>query len=122
MTIAWFGNGSQPSVWRGDSRLIYDPTPPEPGQVVFTTAGGSFAPSIELTNGSTATVEWLDASGAVIATGLTPSITGHTTVHMRCSDYSDIVTVNLGFSASDDAGQYNPGAEYNKSATSAMVS
>lgn len=117
MTVAWFGNSTQPSVWFGDRRLIYDPTPPEPGQVVFTTAGGVFAPVIELASGSSATIEWLDTNGTIITTGLTPSITGETVIHMRCSNYDDIATVNLGFNSNDDAGRYNIGASYNKAAT-----
>lgn len=117
MTKPWFGNGTQPSIWYGDSRLIYDPTPPDAGLVVFTTSGGTFAPTIQLASGSTATVEWLDATGNLLASGLTPSITGETVIHMRCSNYDDIATVNLGFNSNDDAGRYNIGASYNKAAT-----
>jgi hypothetical protein len=117
VTVAWFGNSTQPSVWFGDRRLIYDPTPPEPGQVVFTTAGGIFAPVIELASGSSATIEWLDTNGAIITTGLTPSITGYAQVRMRCSNYADITTVNLGYNVNEDAGQYSPGASYNKYST-----
>ena len=117
MTKPWFGNGTQPSIWYGDSRLIYDPTPPNAGLVVFTTSGGTFAPTIQLASGSTATVEWLDATGNLLASGLTPSITGETVIHMRCSNYDDIATVNLGFNSNDDAGRYNIGASYNKAAT-----
>ena len=117
MTKPWFGNGTQPSIWYGDSRLIYDPTPPDAGLVVFTTSGGTFAPTIQLVSGSTATVEWLDATGNLLASGLTPSITGETVIHMRCSNYDDIATVNLGFNSNDDAGRYNIGASYNKAAT-----
>lgn len=117
VTVAWFGNSTQPSVWFGDSRLIYDPTPPNAGLVVFTTSGGTFAPTIQLASGSTATVEWLDATGNLLASGLTPSITGETVIHMRCSNYDDIATVNLGFNSNDDAGRYNIGASYNKAAT-----
>ena len=117
MTVAWFGNSTQPSVWFGDRRLIYDPTPPEPGQVVFTTAGGVFAPVIELASGSSATIEWLDTNGTIITTGLTPSITGYAQVRMRCSNYADITTVNLGYNVNEDAGRYSPGASYNKYST-----
>ncbi len=119
MTVAWLGNGTQPSVWFGDGQLIYAPetTPADLGQVVFTTAGGTFAPVLELASGSSATVDWLNASGVVIATGLSPTITGQSAIHLRCTSYADITTLNLGFNHTEDSGAYNLGSSYDKSPT-----
>lgn len=75
---------------------------------------------MELAAGSTAAISWLDAEGRELATGASPTIEfdltegeqGGTVVLK--THYPDVVTLNLGFNQSDDAGRYALDATYNK--------
>ena len=120
MTTIAFGDGRPVEVRLGDGQLVFGSVeePADPlGPVVFTTAG-TFQPAIELQAGSDAVVEWQTADGDLIATGTAPTITGHTTIRMRVVSPTGadrarhVLTVNLGFTHTEDAGQYNIGPDY----------
>jgi hypothetical protein len=93
-----------------------------PRHVRITTTGETFNPSVELTEGSKATVSWTVEGGGTM-TGTHPVIRFEKAAvrHVRMSvddggaDALDSVeTFNLGFSHRDDEGVYNMGARHNK--------
>lgn len=122
------GDGRVASTYLGDGTLLGEPSAPALGEVAFAT-WGLFEPTVELVAGSTAVVQWQDAAGTLLATGQAPSITvggslgAPVTVRMRVISptgtrrYRDILTVNLGFTHTDDAGAYNIGPSYNRAPT-----
>ena len=87
--------------------------------VRLTTSGSTFAPIAELSAGSSTAVKWTCEETAQVITGLTPSFnfgstaTRHVRLGVSSGFLSDIVTLNLGFSAAQDAGTYSLGAGYN---------
>ena len=92
--------------------------------VRITTTGATFSPAVELAAGSTATVSWAVEGGATV-TGTNPMIRFRTaaTRHVQMSVDGDgadeldaVITLNLGFNHLDDAGTYNMGAGYDKTA------
>jgi hypothetical protein len=96
-----------------------------PDYVRITTSGASFSPVVELTAGSTATVEWYCEETLDTITGLTPSFDfpGAATRHVRMSPtdggtvaLNQIRTFNVGFNYEQDAGRNNLGAGYNHAA------
>jgi hypothetical protein len=113
-------------IWIEDDGTVtfYSPPPPEPPDAVTFTVtratSGSFAPVIQRAVGSSATVQWLDEDDNVLSTSLTPSIslaTGAHEIRMTCSAFEDIITVNLGYSHTQDAGElanaaYNHASQY----------
>jgi hypothetical protein len=97
-----------------------------PPYVRITTTGATFSPTVELAVGSTATVSW-EVEGGATTTGVNPTIRFGTaaTRHVRMSvddvgtdGLGKVVTFNLGFNHLDDAGTYNMGAGYDKTAQS----
>ncbi len=89
--------------------------------VGITTTGSTFSPIVELVNGSTATVTW-EVEGGSTYTGLTPTIdfgsSATRIVRMSATKdgvnaLGDIITFNVGFDYTQDAGLYNIGATYN---------
>lgn len=83
----------------------------------ITTTGATFAPLVELAPGSTATVSWVDSDGAPLGSGLTPTIAFGTAatryVYLVASTPGDVLTLNLGFNSTDDAGRDSLAATYN---------
>lgn len=88
-----------------------------PKGVVFTITGGTFSPEVELAPTSKAIVRWLDYRGREFARGTRPTIdfgsVGARTVTM-VTTFADVLSVNLGFDADADAGDFGPGASYTK--------
>ncbi|WP_116996394.1 fibronectin type III domain-containing protein [Desertimonas flava] len=91
-----------------------------PAGVTMTGVSGTFAPWIGLVAGSTATVEWRDSSDALLATGITPSITAPVdgVVVMRVLDggaqaIGDVEFINLGYDNTQDSGRDNLPATFN---------
>lgn len=90
--------------------------------VVLTVNGTTLQPVVELS--SAADVTWTDLThGTQLGTGTTPTlnITGVTRVGMRVTDtgapaWDRVLTLNLGFDSTDDAGRYNLGSGYNRAA------
>lgn len=84
--------------------------------VSFTVTGAKFEPVLELVSGSVAEVEWRDVHGSVLGRGARPTIRfgsqGPHTVLMTTA-FDEVLTVNLGFDAKDDAGRYSLDPEYN---------
>jgi len=92
-------------------------TPAAPDAVRFSTTGAVFSPVVELTTGSSAEVVWQDGSGAELARGTSPRISfgsaGARTVVM-VTEFADVLTLNLGFGAEDDAGRHSLDATWDK--------
>lgn len=90
------------SIYQGDA-LVW-----ELPRTTLTVEGDTFEPMVELAEGSTATVSWVDENDDVVGTGLTPTITwddeGPHTVRLLPSVPSDVVTLNLGFHSGQDNG------------------
>lgn len=120
MTVALFGDGTPVSVALGDGTPVLTATPPPLGQIAITTTGATFTPVAQLVAGSTATVTWQDTTGATLATGSAPTITfgtsGTRTVRLRCTDYTALQSINLGFDHNQDFGRDGPGATHDKPA------
>jgi hypothetical protein len=96
-------------------------TEPQP-YVRITTTGARFSPTVELADGSTATVSWLVEGGETV-TGTNPTIDFGSAArrHVRMSVHDGggsqldkVITFNLGFNHLDDAGVYNMGAGHDK--------
>lgn len=88
-----------------------------PKGVTFITTGATFSPELELQASSTATVRWLDPEGNELARGTHPTIEfGQvaTRTVIMVTTFSHVRSLNLGFDASWDAGDYGPGEAYNK--------
>jgi hypothetical protein len=92
-----------------------------PSYVRITTTGATFSPLVELKSGSSATVNWAVEGGSA-CTGLNPTIdfgnAGTRYVRMSVTDgdvnaINDVVTFNVGFDYTQDAGKYNLGPTYN---------
>ena len=91
--------------------------------VRITTSGSSFSPVVELCRGSDATVSWYVEGSGNSYTGLSPTLwfgtsgTRYITMTAEHADgtnaLSDIVTFNIGFDYTQDAGKYNIGSSYN---------
>lgn len=96
---------------------------PEFAYVWIDVAGTTFTPWVELISGSSATVQWVDLESGTTIGGLTPTITwpdaGPHIVGLRVDAFSggsalsELVTLNLGFDYTQDAGRYNLGSGYN---------
>lgn len=75
-----------------------------PGEIVFTTNGQTFEPTIVLVNGSEATVEWTFSDGTT-SSSLTPSIDfGSSAVRLqrlRVTPWSDLYRINVGYQRED---------------------
>lgn len=91
-----------------------------PNYVRITTNGATFSPLVELESGSVATVNW-EVEGGATYTGLNPTIdfgtAGTRYVRMSVTDgdvnaIKDVVTFNVGFDYTQDAGKYNLGPTY----------
>lgn len=103
-------------------------TPPasastHPKGVVFTTTGATFSPEVELSPSSRAIVRWLDYRGHELARGTRPTIdfgSEATRTVTMLTTFSHVLSVNIGFDADADAGEYGPGATYNKSPESVV--
>lgn len=90
--------------------------------ITFTVNATTFSPVISLIGGSTATATWtVTAGGSGQTTGLAPAITGLTApatitlgVASGATDKlaTDLLTLDLGFDHTIDAGTYNIGAGY----------
>ena len=96
---------------------------PEAPYVRITVSGAAFSPAVELAAGSGATVTWLVEESGAAFSGLSPVMDFGETVNwhvrMTAADSAgndalgDIVTFNLGFDYTQDAGKYNIGSGYN---------
>lgn len=99
------------------SALVYEALPT---LLTFTTTGSTFSPFVELHSGESTTVEWLDESQTLLATGLTPTIdfgsAATRVVTMAVQDPEAVRIVNLGFNDQDDNGRDSLPASYNKPA------
>ena len=97
-------------LYRGDD-LLFDLPP-----VTMTVEGTVFQPILELSEGSDSTVEWVDETDSVLATGLAPTITfpdaTSREVKLVVSQPSDVVTLNLGFHEGQDAGKESLPSSY----------
>jgi hypothetical protein len=91
-----------------------------PDYVRITTTGAAFSPLVELESGSHAAVNWV-VEGGDTYTGLNPTINfgtaGTRYVRMSVSDgeldaINDVVTFNIGFGYTQDAGKYNLGSGF----------
>jgi hypothetical protein len=90
--------------------------------VRITTTGSTFSPAVELAEGSQAVVGWYVEEDQSTYEGLSPEMTFNSpdTRHIRMSAaYSDgsdalkdVVTFNIGFNHTEDAGYYNAGSAY----------
>lgn len=96
--------------------------PPGYAALQTTISGTAFAPEIELKIGATATPEWIAPGATIGGTSLAPTFSwgaGGTHVVTLILDVpADLTTINYGFSSTDDAGRYSPGAGYNHAAQS----
>lgn len=91
--------------------------------VSITTTGASFSPLIELAAGSQATVRWMNLDTAQsLGTGTNPAFTfgssatrhvGFRVEYQGREAFDAVLTLNLGFDYTQDAGTYNIGAGYN---------
>lgn len=91
--------------------------------IVMTVSGATFAPQVELVNGSMATVRWVDMStGQQLGLGVNPTLglgsSGTHRVGMRVEQqgaaaFGDVLTLNFGFNSGDDSGIYGIGSSYN---------
>ena len=85
--------------------------------VVFTTIGKIFRPAVELIEGSSADVLWLDENGAELARGIEPRITFDSPATRNVTmvtTFDQVLTVNLGFKSTDDAGRHSLDGRYDK--------
>ena len=80
--------------------------------VNFTVSGSTFSPEIETTGTMTGTIDWLDPSDTVIATGPTPTLNlgqpASRVIRMRVNgaDANRVRVVNIGYYYGDDIGYY----------------
>lgn len=86
-------------------------------EVRFTATGATFTPVIELMPGSETDVVWVDEASNELGRGTSPTIdfgsAAKRTVRMR-TDYPQVLTINLGFSAQDDAGEFSLDSSFDK--------
>lgn len=116
--------GRRTVLWAGVATIatqVVGATPANAGArtkgVTFTTTGATFSPEVELARTSRATVRWLDYRGRELARGRRPTIdfgSEATRTVTMVTTFSHVLSVNIGFDADSDSGDYGPGASYNK--------
>lgn len=88
-----------------------------PTELAFFTTGAAFSPVVELNGAGAKPPIWLDESGTELARGAAPTIDfgseAPRKVVMR-AQYDEVLTINVGFSAEDDVGDYSLDASFDK--------